>query len=73
MVKNYVIVKGGIVDNVTVWDKDDQPDYQPDGEAIEQPVLTTLVPDGSGNDVEVEWSPGIGDKCVIGGEFKKAD
>ena len=61
MKKNYVIVKDSVIGNVIIWDKDDQPDYQPDGEAVEQPVLTTLVPDGSGNDVEVEWRPSRGD------------
>ena len=61
MKKNYVIIKDGIVDNVIIWDKDDQPDYQLDGEAIEQPVLTALIQDESGNDVEVEWYPSIGD------------
>jgi hypothetical protein len=73
MIKRYLIIKDAVVDNLVVWDKEAHPDMSFDGEAIEQPVLTTLVPDGSGNDVEVEWLPGIGDKCVIGGEFKKAD
>jgi hypothetical protein len=73
MVKPYVIIKDGVVDNLILWDKDDQPDYQPDGEAVERPVLTTLVQDESGNDVEVEWCPGIGDEYTPTHEWARGD
>jgi len=77
MHKYYFIVKDGIITNTILWDKEAEPDYQPDGEVVDMELvpsgLTQTVQDLSGNDIEVEWRPGIGDKCVIGREFKKTD
>ena len=73
MVKQYLIIKDAVVDNIVAWDKEAHPDASFDGEVIEQPVLTTLVQDESGNDVEREWCPGIGDEYTPTLEWAPGD